>query len=163
MKKIIVLLLIGITYSCETKINSETKKNVQLTETQKQADIDSVKSLVSSSFQDIFSNLDSTAVSKYYTTDFILLENGAVWNNDSILHYTTKNPMKKQGVRRLNRFEYVKSVHNKNSIWLAYDNYAAFVKEKDTLGQAHWMESVIAVREDNIWKLQQLHSTIVRE
>ena len=136
---------------------------MDLTETQKQADIDSVKGLVTHSFQDIFSNLDSTAVSKYYTTDFILLENGAVWNNDSILHYTTKNTMKKQGIKRLNRFEYVKSVHNKNSIWLAYDNYAAFVKGKDTLGRAHWMESVIAVKEDQTWKLQQLHSTIVRD
>ncbi|MDQ7918383.1 nuclear transport factor 2 family protein [Mesonia sp. MT50] len=163
MKKIIILLLIGIPSSCETKINSETKKSVDLTETQKQADIDSVKGLVTHSFQDIFSNLDSTAVSKYYTTDFILLENGAVWNNDSILHYTTKNTMKKQGIKRLNRFEYVKSVHNKNSIWLAYDNYAAFVKGKDTLGRAHWMESVIAVKEDQTWKLQQLHSTIVRD
>ena len=52
---------------------------MELSEIQKQSSIDSVKNLISNSFQDIFSDLDSTAVSKYYTNDFMLLENGVIW------------------------------------------------------------------------------------
>lgn len=163
MKKIIILLIICITYSCETSIKSKTKETTVTTELRKQADIDSVKSLISKSFQAIFSDLDSTAVSKYYTNDFILLENGEVWNNDSIANYIRKGQANKQEYSRLNRFDFLKSVHNENSIWVAYDNYAVFVKEKDTLGKAHWLESAVAIKENNKWKLQLLHSTMVRK
>ena len=142
---------------------SDTNENIETTELQKQSDIDSVKSLISNSFQDIWSDLDSTKVSKYYTTDFMLLENGVVWNNDSIHNYIAKKQANNQKYRRLNRFDFVKSVHNQNTIWIAYNNYAAFVQEKDTLGTAHWLESVVAIKENDKWKLQQLHSTIVRK
>lgn len=156
-------MIIGVTYSCETKITSKTEETTEITELQKQADIDSVKSLISKSFQGVFSDLDSTAVSKYYTKDFLLLENGTVWNNDSIANYIRKGQANKQEYSRLNRFDFLKSVHNDNSVWVAYDNYATFVKEKDTLGEAHWLESAIAIKENNKWKLQQLHSTVVRK
>jgi hypothetical protein len=142
---------------------SDTNENIETTELQKQSDIDSVKSLVSNSFQDIWSDLDPTKVSKYYTLDFMLLENGVVWNNDSIHNYIAKKQANKRKYRRLNRFDFVKSVHNQNTIWIAYNNYAAFVQEKDTLGTAHWLESVVAIKENDKWKLQQLHSTIVRK
>ena len=62
---------------------------------------------------------------------------------------------------RINRFDFLKSVHNKSTIWIAYDNFASWVKENDTLNTAHWLESVIAIKEDDKWKIQQLHSTYV--
>ncbi|MHA7941595.1 DUF4440 domain-containing protein [Formosa sp. 3Alg 14/1] len=163
MKKIIILLSLCFAYACETTVKPEPTKNIELTESQKQADIDSVKSLVSDSFQDIFSDFDSTIVSKYYTTDFVLLENGVLWTNDSIYSYIRRKQANKSAVKRLNRFEYVKSEHSENMIWVAYDNYAYFVKEKDTIGKAHWLESAIAKKENNTWKIQQLHSTVVRK
>ena len=162
-KKIIILLVICITYSCDNGRKTTPTDNIDLTELQKQSDIDSVKSLTSDSFQDIFSDLDSTKVSDYYTTDFILLENGVVWNIDSIDSYIIRRQANRQNYRRLNRFDFLKSVHNKNTIWIAYDNYADFVKDNDTLRSAHWLESAIAVKENNQWKLQQLHSTVVRK
>jgi len=163
MRKIIILLIIAITYACDNKEKAETTAQVELTEAQKQQDIDAVKQLVSDSFQAIFSDLDATAVSKYYTEDFILLENGVVWTNDSINHYMKRKQKNKSKFRRLNRFEFVKSVHNQNAIWVAYDNYAFFVKEQDTVRTAHWLESAVAKKVNNTWKLQQLHSTVVRK
>ena len=163
MKKIIMLLSICLAYSCENTVKPEPTKNIELTESQKQADIDSVKSLVSDSFQDIFSDFDSTTVSEYYTTDFVLLENGVLWNNDSIRSFIRRKQASKQNIQRLNSFEYLKSEHSQNMIWVAYDNYAFFVKEKDTIRTAHWLESAIAKKENNTWKIQQLHSTVVRK
>jgi len=162
MRKIIILLIITIIYSCDKKGQAESKEEVALTEAQKQLDIDAVKRLVSDSFQAIFSDIDTTAVSKYYTKDFILLENGVVWNNDSINQYMKRKQMNKPKFQRLNRFEVLKSVHNQNSIWVAYDNYATFVKEQDTLRTVHWLESAVAKKVNNTWQLQQLHSTVVR-
>ena len=158
-----ILLFIGIVYSCDKRVESSTMKNIEITEFQKKSDIDSVKYLISNSFQDIFSDLDSAAVSKSYTRDFILLENGVVWNNDSIYSYITRSLSKKRNYKRLNSFDFLKSVHNKNTIWIAYDNYAFFVKEKDTLGSAHWLESAVAKKENNKWKLEQLHSTVIKK
>ena len=161
MKKCIVLLSFFVTLSCDRNIKSNPSENTELSEFQKQSDIYSVKNLISNSFQSIFSDLDSTAVLKYYTNDFMLLENGVIWNNDSINSYIRKSQVNKQNYQRLNRFDFVKSVYNQNTIWIAYENYATFVNEKDTLGTAHWLESVIAKKEKGKWKLQQLHSTIV--
>ena len=163
MRVIMILLFIGIVYSCDKRVESSTMKNIEITEFQKKSDIDSVKYLISNSFQDIFSDLDSAAVSKSYTRDFILLENGVVWNNDSIYSYITRSLSKKRNYKRLNSFDFLKSVHNKNTIWIAYDNYAFFVKEKDTLGSAHWLESAVAKKENNKWKLEQLHSTVIKK
>lgn len=163
MRRIVILLSICIAYSCDSKTASNTTEDIETTELHKQADIDSVKALISGSFQDVFSDLDSSKISNYYTADFMLLESGVVWNNDSIDSYIIKKQLNKPKYRRLNRFDFLKSVHNQNTIWVAYKNYATFVQEKDTLGAAQWLESVIAIKENNQWKLQQLHSTIVRK
>jgi len=64
--------------------------------------------------------------------------------------------------KRLNKFDFLKSVHNQNTIWIAYDNYGTWVKGIDTLGSVHCLESVISKKENGRWKLQQLHSTTVK-
>ena len=71
--------------------------------------------------------------------------------------------MEQQQYQRLNRLEFLKSVHNQNTIWIAYDNYGTWVKGTDTLVTVHWLESAIAIKDENNWKLQQLHSTRVRK
>lgn len=164
MKKLIVLLLMisGI-ISCNQKTQIEEEKaGVEIAIDE---EIDSVKTLVRTSFEEIWSNLDSTKIEKYHTADFLLLENGIVWNNDSVRNYLTKErkEMEQQQYKRLNRLEFLKSVHNQNTIWIAYDNYGTWVKGTDTLGTVHWLESAIAIKDGNNWKLQQLHSTRIRK
>lgn len=163
MKNIFIFLITCLTYSCSSSIKSSSKGDIESIAIHKQADINSVKNLISNSFQHIWSDLDSTAILRYYTTDFALLENGVVWNTDSIANYIMKRQSKGQDYKRLNRFDFLKSVHNQNTIWIAYDNYATWKKGSDTLRKAHWLESVIAIKENNLWKLQQLHSTVVRK
>ena len=163
MKKFFIILIICAFYSCNNRTNTDSINYFELNELQEQADIDSVKKLISKSFQDIWSDLDSTKIKNHHTTDYFLLENGVVWNNDSVSNFMIRARIRadRQQSHRINRFDFLKTVHNKSTIWIAYDNHGTWVKEKDTLNTAHWLESVVAIKEDGKWKIQQLHSTYV--
>ncbi|PKG53489.1 DUF4440 domain-containing protein [Olleya sp. 1-3] len=163
MKRFLIVLVICAFYSCNNKISPDSINYIELNEFQKQADIDSVKGLISKSFQDIWSDLDSTKIKKHHTTDYFLLENGVVWNNDSISNFMIRARIRdaKQQSLRINRFDFLKTVHNKSTIWIAYDNFGTWIKENDTLNTAHWLESAVAKKEGGKWKIQQLHSTYV--
>lgn len=125
------------------------------------ADIEAVHALIQDSFDDLWAGLDSAKIADYHTDDFILLENGVVWNNDSIRHYMARElrAVEREGYQRLNAFDFIKSVHRQQSIWVAYHNYGTWVKGTDTLGTAYWLESAVAIPQDGTWKLEQLHST----
>ena len=53
-------------------------------QTQNKKDEKIIKNLIINSFDDLFSNLSTKNIDKYFTKDFILLENGEVWNNDTL-------------------------------------------------------------------------------
>jgi hypothetical protein len=166
MKNILILLatFCGL-ISCDTTLNEENVPDIKIDSLAVQNDINQVKHLIANSFEDIWSDLDSTKIAKYHTDDFMLLENGIVWNNDSVMSYQNRERKEVEihKYKRLNKFDFLKSVHNQTSIWIAYDNYGTWVKGADTLGTVHWLESVIAIRDQDKWKLQQLHSTAVRK
>lgn len=160
-----LLALLGIALlfcSCETP-GKDAEPRIKSAEAYKSADIDSVKRLIEHSFQDIWSDLDTASIRTHHTKDFILLEAGMVWNNDSIVNYLLgeQKRMMEGQYRRENRFDFLKSVQRQNTIWVAYQNYGTWIKGVDTLGTAHWLESAIAVKEKGQWRLQQLHSTPV--
>ena len=160
--KFLPLLGIALLFcSCQTSVKEDLQSENESARSESQADIDSVKHLIEGSFQEIWSDLDTARIRAYHTDDFILLEQGLVWNNDSIARYLLgeQKRMEEGQYQRLNRFDYVRSVQSQNTIWVAYRNYGTWVKGSDTLGTAQWLESAIATRENNQWKLQQLHST----
>lgn len=166
MKNIFILLIIFSGFiSCDQKLNEKNEPNIKIDSLEVQKDINQVKNLIVHSFEDIWSNLDSTKIAKYHTDDFMLLENGIVWNNDSVKSYLNRERKEVEihKYKRFNKIDFLKSVHNVNSIWIAYDNYGTWVIGTDTLGTVHWLESVIAIKDQNKWKLQQLHSTTVRK
>ena len=147
--------------ACETVVKTKQVPEAGTVETENPEDIDAVKQLIEGSFQEIWSDLDTARIRAYHTDDFILLEQGLVWNNDSVARYLLdeQKRMEEGQYRRLNRFDYVRSVQRENTIWVAYKNYGTWVKGSDTLGTAQWLESAIATREKNGWKIEQLHST----
>ncbi len=161
MKFTFFLATVLLFCSCQTGGKEDLPPENKPALRESQADIDSVKHLIEGSFQEIWSDLDTSRIRAYHTDDFILLEQGLVWNNDSIARYLLdeQKRMEEGQYQRLNRFDYVKSVQRQNTIWVAYKNYGTWVKGSDTLGTAQWLESAIAIRENNGWKIQQLHST----
>lgn len=50
-------------------------------------EVEKVKQLIREVFEEVWSDLDTESLKRYHTHNFLLLENGVVWNNDSIRNY----------------------------------------------------------------------------
>lgn len=121
-----------------------------------------IKGLIRDSFQDIFSNLDPETLGKYYTKDFILLENGEVWDMEMITNYMDRARQQENQPERINSFDFVEIQIEGNTAWTAYHNKASFEKEGEVVGEMNWLESATAIKTEEGWKLQMLHSTVVQ-
>ena len=121
-----------------------------------------IKNLVIESFDEIWSKLDSKNIDKYYTKDFLLLENGEVWNNDSIAKYLDNALLRKPNPKRINTIEIIEIKVANRMAWVAYQNYATFTIENTIIRKAHWLESATAILTENGWKLDMLHSTRIK-
>lgn len=118
-----------------------------------------VKQLIIDTFQSLLSDYDSTKIDTYCTQDFILLEHGEVWNNDTIRYYITQALKNENRATRTNRFEFIKMEKSNDMIWVAYDNWATWTKDDAVVRKMHWLESLVAVKEEDTWKLKMMHST----
>jgi len=121
-----------------------------------------IKNLLLESFDEIWSKLDSKNIDKYYTKDFLLLENGEVWNNDSIAYYLDNAILRKPNPTRLNTIEIIETKVANRMAWVAYHNYATFSTDNKIIRNAHWLESATAILTENGWKLETLHSTRIK-
>jgi len=123
-----------------------------------------IKNLIIESFDEIWSKLDAKNIDKYYAKDFLLLENGEVWNNDSIKNYLDNAMLRKPNLKRMNTIEVIEIKIANKMAWIAYQNYATFSSDNKIIRKAHWLESATAILTENGWKLEMLHSTrIVKE
>ena len=118
-----------------------------------------IKNLIIGSFDEIWSELNSKNIDKYYTKDFLLLENGEVWNNDSISDYLDKAVLKKPIPNRVNTIEFIEVKVSEGMAWVAYKNQATFSLDNEIIRKIHWLESVTAILTENGWRLEMLHST----
>jgi len=121
-----------------------------------------VKQLIRDIFEDIWSDFNKDKVLQYHTVDFLLLEQGEVWSIDSILAYQTKKIELNAPVTRHNKIEFIETKQKSdNLIWVAYDNYAYWTRNSDqkVIRRSQYLESAIAVKTKDGWKLQMLHST----
>ena len=121
-----------------------------------------IKNLVIESFDEIWSKLDSKNIDKYYTKDFLLLENGEVWNNDSIAKYLDNALLRKPNPNRINTIEIIEIKVANRMAWVAYQNYATFTVDNKIIRKAHWIESATAILTESGWKLEMLHSTRIK-
>lgn len=128
------------------------------------------KRIVENSFQEIWSNMDESKISKYYTEDFLLLEDGEIWNKDSVkiaikdIKSRFESPENKaHKFERINKFEYIKSYSDSNSGWIAYHNYADILMNGNSIAKIHWIETAIFIKEKNGWRMNALHSTPFKE
>ena len=118
-----------------------------------------IKNLIIGSFDEIWSELNSKNIDNYYTKDFLLLENGEVWNNDSISDYLDKAVLKKPIPNRVNTIEFIEVKVSEGMAWVAYKNQATFSLDNEIIRKIHWLESATAILTENGWRLEMLHST----
>lgn len=133
--------------------------SIAFSQTSNKADKAQIEKLVIDSFDEIWSKLDPKNIKKYYTKDFLLLENGEVWNNDTIALYLNKAVLRKPNPKRINTIKIIDIKITKKTAWVAYHNYATFIADDKTVRKAHWLESATAVLTNEGWKFDMLHST----
>ncbi len=111
-------------------------------------------------FFDALSNRDSVSLKNYCSSDIVLYENGSIWNADTlILKAITLNTA--SDFKRNNKIDFISTTVNKNMAWTTYNLYSEITR-KGKLTTIQWMETVIAVKEKNNWKINVLHSTLIK-
>lgn len=158
MKSIKILILIAI---CFTSCQNETAGSNEETITDEEIQI--AKDLIQGSFDDLWAGVDSTKISLYHTDDFIILEQGEVWDNDRIKEYMRGQLALPNRAKRTNRMEYISIDKYGKSMQIAYYNYAEFTQADTLVGKAGWLESALAVSTENGWRLKMMHSSRLRK
>ena len=121
-----------------------------------------IQNLVVESFDEIWSKLEATNIEKYYTKDFLLLEHGEVWNNDTIAKYLNNAKLKLPIPKRVNTIQIIDIKVANKTAWVAYYNYATITAGDKIIRKAHWLESATAILTSKGWKLDMLHSTRIK-
>jgi ketosteroid isomerase-like protein len=136
---------------------------VQISYSQTTSDEKAIQDLIQNSFDELFSEFNTEKVSDFYTEDFILLEQGEVWDLEMINSYFVNAKNDPDRATRLNQFEFIKTTIKGNQAWIAYHNYATFKKDGAVVMEIHWLESATATKTNDGWRLDMLHSTRVNE
>jgi hypothetical protein len=102
------------------------------------------------------SHSDFVKIKKYSTSDIKIIENGQVWNIDTLARFTSvKRP---DDYKRINTLQFIETVVKGKIAWTSYYNQAeVFSKGKTSVRK--WMESIVFVKEDGLWKIRLMHST----
>lgn len=124
---------------------------------QNSSDEQQLKDLIQNSFDDIFSEMRIDKLDIYFTSDFLLLEVGEVWDMERIKSELSSYDL--QGRKRINEFKFIEVKIKDNTAWIAYHNTATFIKDGEVVGARQWLESATALRTQDGWKLDMLHST----
>jgi len=123
-------------------------------------DIEAEKVKVQNTLTSYFNSLaqrDWDGIRAKSTTDFILLENGLVWNNDSLI-----NAMELywSGAEISYSFDFEKTEVDDSLAWIFYHNYGTVITDTTEI-KFHWVESANFIKEDGKWKACFAHSTMV--
>lgn len=90
------------------------------------------------------------------TSDFILFEDGKVYNNDSLISLLKNFP----NYSAEYKFDNFKINVDNNTGNMCYFNHGEFVINDTTHMTSNWLESANFKKVDNKWKLEFLHSTV---
>ena len=99
------------------------------------------------------------AIQAHTTPDFTILENGLVWNMDTLTVKVAQ--LKALAIyRRDNQLDFIHTEVYGNAAWVAYHN-TANVEMNDKKITRQWLESAFLIKQGGIWKVQLLHSTVI--
>jgi len=148
MKKIFTVICFIISSS------SFTQAQVKLSGDQLQ-----VQKTLTDMFQAI-ADKDTATLKLYCTTDIMLLENGQLWNLDTLVQKVFQSRAK--DFKRVNTLGFIETKVNGNFAWISYNNQAEIIKDGQHITFVKWLETTILVKEGNNWKVRVLHSTLFK-
>ena len=94
------------------------------------------------------------------TNDYHLLENGEIWSMDDLVN-VARNA--EGAIERRNYFSVIRAQKNQGSVWISYWNRADLRTTDGEEISLTWLESAVVVKVGDMWKVEMLHSTRVRE
>lgn len=107
------------------------------------------KGLIQGAFDDLWAGVDSTKILNYHTEDFIIFENGEVWDNDRIKKFMRSQLENKDRPKRINIMDYISIEKYGSSMQIAYHNKAEFYANDSLVFNGSWLESALAVQTDD--------------
>jgi len=144
-------------FSCTSPVsNSSDKIRVEKITPE---EVQIAKDLIQGAFDDLWAGVDSTKILNYHTPDFVILENGELWDNERIKEFMRSELAKKDRSRRENIMDYISIEKYGSSIQLAYHNYARYYDQDSLVGKWSWLESALAIETPEGWRLKMMHST----
>jgi ketosteroid isomerase-like protein len=123
----------------------------------KQTALQKVQNTVVDMFQAL-ADLDTVKLLAYCTEDIAVLENGVLWNSDTLKLKISQT--KPEGFKRVNTFDFMDTVVKGKVAWTSYHNRADITRNGKQ-GHVRWLETAILIREKRIWKIKVLHSTLL--
>jgi len=111
-------------------------------------------------FFDGLSELSDANMRVYLTKDFLLLEDGEVWNSDSLTVNMAR--MKGRDFKRINSFRFIRTEVEGNQATVAYYNHAD-ITVNGKLFPVDWLESAQLVKDESGWKIKLMHSTRIKQ
>ena len=145
MYKLLLFLLVPSSLFAQQVANSEEQK---------------IKDVIIQLFDGI-AQRDIDKIAKQTTPDLMLLENGALWNNDTLVKRITWSRNNQKSYSRVNRIEFIRTEIRGNTAWTSFYNQAD-IRVDSTARSVRWIESAVLIKEKNDWKVQQFHSTVLR-
>ena len=119
-----------------------------------------IKNVIIQLFDGI-AQLDVAKIAKQTTPDLMLLENGAIWNNDTLVKRITWSKNNYKSFNRVNRIDFIRTEIRGNTAWTSFYNQAD-IRMDSTARSVRWLESAVLIKEKNEWKVQQFHSTVLK-
>lgn len=102
-------------------------------------------------------NIDK--MKSYCTDDIIIIENGPIWNMDTL----TKKLLPGKAdptFKRVNKIDFINTKIEGNTAWTYYYNQATGISNSKPF-TVRWIESAVLFKEKGIWKIKFLHSTLL--
>ena len=111
-------------------------------------------------FFEALSNRDSVSLKDNCTADILLFETGSTWNADTlILKAIILNTA--TDFKRTNSFDFINTAVADNTAWVTYNLHSEIIRNGKQ-ATVQWMETIIAIKEKQKWKIKVLHSTLIK-
>lgn len=104
------------------------------------------------------SNRNMSMIRQYTTPDCLILEDGHLYNLDSIAKHVAQQ--KRMASTRVNHIYFATTRIDGNTAWLAFTDIADITEHGKTTTE-HYLESAFLTKVNCVWKVQMIHSTTI--
>jgi ketosteroid isomerase-like protein len=123
------------------------------------ADQQQAQNVITNVFQAL-ADRDVNSLKSYCTDDVIIYETGLIWNMDTLIQKISR-PVPAD-FKRVNKIDFIKTKVNGTTAWVTCYNQAD-VTANGSVYTVRWLETSVLLKEKNKWKLETLHSTLLKK